>query len=183
LERFKPLDQQSCRDQLGWKPRRFHILFPGSRDPVKRPALARAAVAAIKDLEVCAEIHYIRDVPNCDVPIWLNASDALLLTSLHEGSPTIVKEALACNVPVVSVNVGDVAERIQGIEGCYIAQPQPGDIAAKLALVYHGPRRVPGRGRIQGLSLERIGGLLKETYTAILDASMQVTVGSQSILI
>ena len=57
---------------------------------------------------VRAEIHYLRGQPNSDVPIWINASDVLLMTSLHEGSPTIVKEALACNLPVVSVDVGDV---------------------------------------------------------------------------
>jgi teichuronic acid biosynthesis glycosyltransferase TuaC len=168
LERFKPLDQQSCRERLGWESSRFHILFAGSRDPVKRPALARAAAAAIKTREVHAEIHYLRGVPNGDVPIWLNASDVVLLTSLHEGSPTIVKEALACNVPVVSVNVGDVSERIQGIGGCYIAFPEPADIAAKLSLVYDRRRRVSGRLKMQALSLEQIANRLKDTYEEVL---------------
>jgi glycosyltransferase involved in cell wall biosynthesis len=178
LERFQPFDQQSCRERLGWDPARFHILFLGSRDPVKKPALARAAVAAIKNREVKAEIHYLRGISNSEVPIWLNASDVVLLTSLHEGSPTIVKEALACNVPVVSVNVGDVAERIAEIEGCYIALPEPGDIATKLSQVYAGPRRVFGRARIQGLSVDRIGRVLQETYQDILGISMQVAAGA-----
>jgi glycosyltransferase involved in cell wall biosynthesis len=180
LERFKPLDQQSCRQRLGWEPGRFHILFPGSRDPVKRPALARAAVAAIKNREVRAEIHYLRGISNSEVPIWLNASDVVLLTSLHEGSPTIVKEALACNVPVVSVNVGDVAERIHGIEGCYIASSEPSDIAAKLSMVYGGSRRVSGRPKMQTLSLEQIANRLKDTYEEILAFPATNNVGKTS---
>jgi teichuronic acid biosynthesis glycosyltransferase TuaC len=171
LERFKPLDQQSCREHLGWESGRFHILFPGSSDPVKRPALARAAAAAIENREIRAEIHYLRGVANSDVPTWLNASDVVLLTSLHEGSPTIVKEALACNVPVVSLDVGDVAERIAGIEGCYIASPDPTNIAAKLSLIYGRGRRVLGRLKVQALSLEQVANRLKDTYEEVLAVS------------
>lgn len=168
LQRFKPLHQNACRKTLGWAPDRFHILFPGSRDPVKRPELARTAVKAVDNSSVRPIIHYLRGIPNDEVPIWINASDVVLLTSLHEGSPTIVKEALACNVPVVSVDVGDVAERIHGIEGCYIALPAPHDIAAKLSMVYAGKRRISGRSTMQALSLEQIAYRLKESYEELL---------------
>ena len=76
-------------------------------------------------LGIDAEMHHLSGVPNDHVPIWLNASDVVLLTSLHEGSPTIIKEALACNRPVVSVDVGDVRERIRGVDGCFLARPDP----------------------------------------------------------
>jgi teichuronic acid biosynthesis glycosyltransferase TuaC len=169
LERFKPLDQQTCRDRLGWGAHRFHVLFPSNYgDPVKRPGLAQAAVETLKRLGIQAEMHHLRNVPNNDVPVWLNASDVLLLTSLHEGSPTIVKEALACNVPVVSVDVGDVRERILGIEGCYLALPEPAELAAKLQLVRAGLHRIEGRIKMQELSLERIASRLKDFYSEVL---------------
>jgi len=168
LDRFKPLDKNICRARLGWDANRFHVLFSGSRDPVKRPGLARAAAENLCRCGINAEIHYLRDISNAEVGAWLNASDVALLTSLHEGSPTIIKEALACNLPVVSVDVGDVAERLQGIEGCYIALPEPGDIATKLSWVYSGRRRVEGRVSVRALSLECIARQLKETYEAIL---------------
>ena len=176
LERFMPLDREFCRKSLGWDETRFHILFSGSANPVKRPRLARAAVDSLKNFSIDAEIHFLRGVANNQVPFWLNASDVVLVTSLHEGSPTIVKEALACNVPVVSVNVGDVVERIQDIDGCYIASPEPNDIAAKLACVYDGPSRVASRSRMRALSLERIANHLRDTYLE--SAAMQLVTGA-----
>ncbi len=62
--------------------------------------------------------HYTRTEVN-----WLMcAADCLLLTSRSEGSPQVVKEAMACGCPIVSVDVGDVRERVEGIEGCYVAK-------------------------------------------------------------
>src|SRR5262249_37900289 len=143
LERFKPLNQYTCREWLGWDASRFHVLFTSnSGNPVKRPGLAGRAVEALNRLGIHAEMHCLSGVPNNEVPVWLNASDVLLLTSLHEGSPTIIKETLACDRPVVSVDVGDVHERIQRVEGCYLALPNPDDLAAKLYLVHAGPHRV-----------------------------------------
>lgn len=171
LGRFKPLDQDVCRDRLHWNPDRFHVLFTSNRAaPVKRPELAAAAVRVVNQLGIPAEIHYLRGVPNDEVPIWINASNLLLLTSLHEGSPTIVKETLACNVPVVSVDVGDVREQIQGLQGCYLALPEPDDLADKIRMVYCGPRRVIARNRMEQLSLERIASRLREFYEEVADS-------------
>ena len=145
------------------------MLFPAnSGDPRKRPELARAAVETAERFGIKLEMHQLRGVPHDEVPIWLNASDAVLLTSLHEGSPNIIKEALACNIPVVSLNVGDVPERIQGIDGCYLAAPDPNDLASKLKLVHAGPRRVAGRTKIQDLSVERVAIRLTEFYEEVL---------------
>jgi glycosyltransferase involved in cell wall biosynthesis len=130
--------------------------------------LARAAVEILKRYPVSVEIHELQGVANDQVPLWINASDVLLLTSLHEGSPTIVKESLACDVPVVSVDVGDVRERIQRIDGCYLALADPSDLASKLNLVYNSLRRVKGRVHMQELSLERTALRLKQFYDEIL---------------
>ena len=169
LARFKPLSRTVCRNQLGWRTTDFHILFPmNSGDPRKRPELARAAVEILKRSGILVEMHLLQGIPHQEVPIWLNACDVVLLTSLHEGSPNVIKEALACNVPIVSVNVGDVRERIEGIDGCYITSPEPINLAAKLKAVYAGLRRVAGRTKMEELSLERVSLRLKEFYFEIL---------------
>jgi glycosyltransferase involved in cell wall biosynthesis len=172
LERFRPLDRHECRKRLGWHPDIFHVLFPSnSGDPVKRPELAHAAVACLRSMGVRSEVHHLCGIPNTEVPVWLNASNVVLLTSLHEGSPNVVKEALACDLPVVSVDVGDVRERIDGIEGCYISSPDPNELAAKLSLVRSGIRRVSGRPHVQGLSLEHIAMHLSALYREALESA------------
>jgi glycosyltransferase involved in cell wall biosynthesis len=169
LERFKPLEREKCRRQLGWHPGRFHILFcSNSGNPIKRFDLALASVAAIRRSGIDAEVHQLRGVPHAEVPIWLNACDVLLLTSVHEGSPNIIKEALACNLPVVSVDVGDIRERIQGVDGCYLASPEPEDLSRKLRAVHDGPGRVNGRIAVLGLSVEEIAVRHRQFYREIL---------------
>ena len=171
LERFQPLDRAWCRTRLGLDSNTFHILFPAnSGDQVKRPELARAAVEAFRNGSVAVNMHELRGVPHQQVPLWLNACDVLLLTSLHEGSPNIVKEALACNLPVVSVDVGDVRERIQGVDGCYLAAPDVRELAVKLQLVQAGPRRVRGRASVESLSLKDVALRLKEFYLELLSS-------------
>jgi teichuronic acid biosynthesis glycosyltransferase TuaC len=171
IELFKPSDREECRMKLGWRPGVFHILFPAnSGDPVKRPQLARAAIEVLSQRGVPVEMHYLRGVPYKDVPIWLNASDALLVTSLQEGSPTVVKEALACDLPVVSVKVGDVSYWIEGVHGCYLASPVAEDLAAKLLMVYSGPRRVQGRERVAEVSIDRIASRIETFYRSILSS-------------
>jgi glycosyltransferase involved in cell wall biosynthesis len=179
LRRFRPLGREACVSQLGWRPDRFHVLFGDANgDPVKRPDLARAAVEAANRLGLDAELHILRAVPNERVPVWLNASDVLLLTSKEEGSPTIVKEALACDRPVVSVNVGDVAERIRDIEGCHLAREDPDDLADKVRRVHASRQPVKGRERMEGFSLERTASHLLACYReAVRDGPPQVPGG------
>ncbi len=96
--------------------------------------------------------------------------DALLLTSKTEGSPQVIKEAMACGCPIVSVDVGDVAERVSGVEGCYVVRTrEPKDIAEALqrALAYEG--KTNGRERIQemGLSNEQVAERLIAIYQSL----------------
>jgi glycosyltransferase involved in cell wall biosynthesis len=165
LDRFKPLDPQICKQRLGWSMESFHVLFASSNgDLVKRPWLAKAAVAQMSHAVRSPELQHMTGIPNTDVPVWLSASDALLLTSHHEGSPTVVKEALACGLPVVSVDVGDVAERIEGIEGCHLARPEAADLAAKLNLVRQRAQRLNIGTRLNELSILNVARKLKRCY-------------------
>jgi glycosyltransferase involved in cell wall biosynthesis len=171
LRRFRRLDREACRSRLNWATDRFHVLFADNNgNPCKRPALARAAVQTLAHRGIDAELHQLSGVAPDDVPIWLNASHALLLTSVSEGSPNIVKEALACDVPVVSVDVGDVRERIQGIDGCFIASPHPSELAARMQIVHSGPARVPGSVKMQELSLENVALRLAHFYDELIGA-------------
>jgi glycosyltransferase involved in cell wall biosynthesis len=98
----------------------------------------------------------------------MNAADCLLVTSRTEGSPTIIKEALACNLPVVSVDVGDAAERLRGVSPSYIVKSDPKEIAAALTKVLSGRERSNGREHIVALSDKEIAERLCSIYAAIL---------------
>lgn len=171
LDRFRPLDRRDCRARLGWAPNKKHILFPaGKARPEKRYGLAEAAVGRLRATEPGVELHTLDQVPHMDVPTWINASDVVLLTSTHEGSPNAVKEALACNVPVVAVDVGDVRERLTSVNGCYVATATAEDLAEKLQIVISAGIRVRGRATLAEISLDRIAERIRGIYAAVLDA-------------
>lgn len=183
LERFKPLNQVDCCTKLGWDPNKFHILFPtNGGDLRKRLYLAQAAVNEANRSGLNAEIHQLRGVPHEEVPIWLNASNVVLLTSLHEGSPNVIKEALACDIPVISVDVGDVAERVEGIEGCYIARPDVDDLGIKLGLAAARRGRITGRERMQPLSLEQTALHLGSFYREILVSHLRQAASNRKVV-
>ena len=126
--------------------------FVGNPDLArKRYALARDAVAllpASPRTRLVVGWH----VPHEQIPDYMAACDALVFTSAQEGSPNAVKEALACNLPVVSVPVGDVAERLNGIEGCELcADDRPETIAAALERVLARGERVASREAVSHL--------------------------------
>ena len=167
LELFQPIDRALCRERLGWMQDTFHILFQNTGDLVKRPELAQAAVERLKALGVNAELHQLRGVSHEQVPIWLNASDVLLVTSRHEGSPTIVKEALACNLPLVSVRVGDIPQRIQEIEGCHLSAPEAMELAVNLKKVRMNPGRIKARETVYSVSVDHCAHLLSQFYAQV----------------
>ena len=168
LERFRPLDKGRCRAELGWNQERRHVLFPASPErPEKRFELAQAGVRMLRADGVDVDLHVLAGVPPDKVPTWLNASHVLLLTSAHEGSPNVVKEALACNVPVVSVDVGDVRERIDGIDGCSLADPIPQDIAAKVGRALKRENPIDARDGMADLALERVAAGVCEIYATL----------------
>lgn len=133
LELFCPQPQAEARSRLALASDKLIILFAANpARPVKRYALAKAAVALLQAEFPQLELLAVGDAPYQEMPTYLNACDILLLTSRHEGSPTIIKEALACNKAIVSVHVGDVAEQIGHFPSCRISDDSPAGIAQAL---------------------------------------------------
>jgi glycosyltransferase involved in cell wall biosynthesis len=178
VSRFRPLDRAECQRQLGWHRDHRHVLFPAPPSrPEKRYALAEATIELANTLEPRVELHALEGVPHDDVPIWINAANAVVLTSAHEGSPNAVKEALACNVPVVSVDVGDVRERIEGVEGCFIAAPNPADLADKLGRALERGEPIAGREHVAALSLEHVAAKVHRIYASLANDAVPTTRG------
>src|SRR2546430_805372 len=133
LNVFRPYDRDEARARLGWPKDKYLILFPFDRTrPVKRYDLAKAAVEQVVRAGVDAELVTVCSVENREMPWYYSAADAMILCSDREGSPTSVKEALACNLPVVATDVGDVQEILRGVEGTRICTQEVSEIARNL---------------------------------------------------
>jgi len=150
-ELFKPIEKVQAREALGLDIDKKLILFAGAfKTTVKNPDLAQASVALLPNVELLELNGYSRE----QVALLLNSVDVLLMTSFTEGSPQIIKEAIACNCPVVSVAVGDVLQVIDTIPGCFITSYEKNDIAQKLQQAISFGKLTEGRKRIFELGLD-----------------------------
>ena len=171
------LSRSEARKVLGIANDAQIVLFAGAFDnAVKDAPLAQAAVAALPastlyTLHLTPILQELRGFSRAEVNCWMCAVNCLLMTSKSEGSPQVIKEAMACGCPIVSVDVGDVAERTSGVEGCYVVPSRdPKDIAQALlqATVFEG--KTNGREKIieMGLSNEQVAEQLLHIYKQLL---------------
>lgn len=166
---FAPRDRRAARAALAWDgPERPTALFVA--DPqraTKRFELAQAAVTKAREQVPELELQVCADTPPRLIPDAMSAADVLLLTSVAEGSPNVVKEALACDLPVVTVDVGDVRENLDGVRHCHICPSEPDALAQAIVSVVSAlPERSDGRERSEHLGLEPIAQRVMEVYDA-----------------
>ena len=168
---FTPTDRQVARAALGWPAICRTVLFTAATSrPEKRFDRARAAFEALERRRGDVELVLLRAF-SARRAARISAADVVLLTSSTEGSPNVVKEALACCTPIVSVDVGDVRERIDGIVGNAVVEPTPDALAAALVTALEAPRDPRARERAASVSLERTAEQTRAVYEAVLDGS------------
>lgn len=169
LEQFKPQSKCEARKLLGWDEDEPTVLFNAGTAPITKGSdLAEAAIRELRLRRPHVRMEVMRgDVAPDRVPLLMNAADCLLVTSRSEGSPTVVKEALACNLPVVSVDVGDVRERLRDVTPSYIVERDPHRIATALTDILSLGSRSNGREYIAHVSETRIAQTLCSIYKAI----------------
>jgi teichuronic acid biosynthesis glycosyltransferase TuaC len=181
LDSLPSLTREEARRQLGLPLDERLALFVGSPDdPLKRYALARLAVEVLNQ-RWPTRLILGWNRPHCEILTLMHACDVLVVTSRTEGSPTIVKEALACNLPVVSVIVGDVVERLEGVEGCEIVPgDKPETIAASIERSLRRGGRIRGREAIEQLDEKVLADKLIGIYRSVLKSPQpsQSTAGS-----
>jgi teichuronic acid biosynthesis glycosyltransferase TuaC len=167
---FYPRPWEEARAALGWDQEERVVIFNVGKDPSrKRLDLARAAVDVA--MRWCGEINFCLlsgDIDPDQIPLMLNAADCLLVTSDFEGSPNIVKEALACNLPIVSVDVGDVRELLQGADLSYIVSRDQENLGEAVAKILNHRKRSNGHQNIIKLSLHKTTERIIKIYQTAL---------------
>jgi teichuronic acid biosynthesis glycosyltransferase TuaC len=167
-EEFRPMEKTAARKQLKWDTTEFVILFNANNPVVKRLDIAEQTIEIVRRrfskarLEVLDGKKDNREI----VPILLNASDCLLICSDSEGSPTMVKEAMACNVPVVGVNVGDVKERLEGVITSLVVGKDPASLAEGIVHILRSNRKSNGREKLinDGLTEDVVAKRILSVY-------------------
>lgn len=170
MESSVMMDKMECRNKLGFKLNEKYILFSSSFDiPIKNYKLAQKAIAHLGNVKLIELKGYTRE----DVNLLMNACDLLLVTSINEGGPLVVKEAIACGCPVVSTDVGDVKEVLGDIDGCYITDFSAIEISKKIQLILDSGQRIESRNRIYKLELdaETVAKKIFSIYSKILTDS------------
>lgn len=151
LDDYPEMDKDQARLRMHLSATGKYVLFSGAFDnPVKNAPLAKKAVSGLESVKLIELKGYSRT----EVATLMHAADALLMTSWTEGSPQVIKEALACGCPIVSVDVGDVQEVTNGVAGCFIVERDPVSIANSLEHAFEFGGKTDGRRVIdeKGLS-------------------------------
>lgn len=174
---FKPMDRRQACQQINLEPDQLNVLFPGNPDdPRKGYQLASAAVKfAEQELGRSINLVPLWRVKPDEVPIYMNACGAMVMTSVFEGSPNVVKEAMACNQCVVGVPVGDVHELLDGVDGCFRTSRDPAETGHALAKILKAGQLSNGREILQSreLSLDGVAKRVIEVYQQALLESNQ----------
>jgi glycosyltransferase involved in cell wall biosynthesis len=172
---FCPMNRDAARREFDLPPARKYVLFPGNpRDVRKGYKLATAAIeVASCQLGSRIDLLPLWSVDPQKVAAYMNACDAMVMTSLIEGSPNVVKEAMACNVPIVGVPVGDVEELLHGVKGCEICPRDPHLIGAALFRALHQTVIESRKVLLQrGLDLESVARRIVHVYELALNCKI-----------
>ncbi len=166
---FRKMDKDKCKKIFNLNEEK-HILFAG--DPNKTVKNYKLALESFNyfqsNSKIKAKLIPLKGYLRSEVPKLLNAVDVLLVTSFHEGSPMIVKEALSCNTPIISVDVGDVSELINEVDGSYLVLNKTKEaIAEKLEKVFMKEVRID-KSLIEKIDLNYTNRKLLQTYKMVM---------------
>lgn len=169
LEVFKPTEREHAREILGLNAHKKYLLFAANPQiAVKRFPLAKAVAESLAAQDSSIELIVVSRETQQRLALYMSACDALVFPSYQEGSPNIVKQAMACNLPIVSTDVGDVRQIIAGTTGCFLCSPTVAEFAERVQEILASRKRTNGREHIAHLNPSAVAAKLIEVYEQVL---------------
>jgi teichuronic acid biosynthesis glycosyltransferase TuaC len=170
LEVFRPIDREQARAALGLEPGKKYLLFASPPEiAIKRFPLAEAAARLLSDSDPAVELLVVHKEPQSRLALYFNACDVLVFPSFQEGSPNIVKQAMACNLPIVSTDVGDVRDVIGETPGCKICAPDPAAFARGIGEILARRERTTGRDAVLRFDPSLVAARIVDVYEHVLE--------------
>ena len=167
---FQEVPKQEALNHLGWDPNFDHFLFMANPErPEKNYPLAFEAIEIVKNKGLPVQLHTVFQEKSVNLKYYYSAATALLIPSFHEGSPNVVKEAFACNCPIVFTDVGDVSETTKDLKGCFMAPYDPEGFSKEIfKSIEFGKKngRIKGKERIKYLDFDKevVAEKIKKIY-------------------
>ncbi len=177
---FRPTPREDARAALDLDPNKKYLLFAANPSiAVKRFPLAKQVVDHLRQKDPTVELIVACREPQVRLALFMSACDALVFPSYQEGSPNIVKQAMACNLPIVATDVGDVRQIISHTPGCYICRPEVAGFAERLTEILRSRNRTNGREQVRQFSGTAMAQKLIRVYEETLArrASQEVREG------
>ena len=154
---------------MGLDPDKKYLLFAANPQiAVKRFPLAKAAADELKKGDPSIELLVAHKEQQDRLALFMNACDALVFPSYQEGSPNVVKQAMACNMPIVATDVGDIREVIGNTWGCHVCKPEVADFVRRLSEILSHRQRIQGREQVQHLTGPSIAKKIISVYEQVL---------------
>jgi glycosyltransferase involved in cell wall biosynthesis len=157
IEMFKPISRNDAIIKLGLSSKKKYILFPSDpRRPIKNYKLLKKAIKLFEDYKSIEILHFKSKVQNYEVPLYMNCAHVVILTSFQEGSPNVIKEAMACNRPVIATKVGDVENLLKGVKNCSTVNFDENELFAEIQKLLVKYQFSNGRDRLIQLGLDEM---------------------------
>jgi glycosyltransferase involved in cell wall biosynthesis len=164
---FRPRPRADARRALGWDDDPV-ALFVDNGAHVKDPALARASFEHARRRLPSLRLHVVGGVAPELMPLLYAAADVLLVTSRHEGSNNAIKEAIACDLPVVTTDCGDARERLAGVRPSFVCGRDPIELGARVAEIAAARRRSDGSNHVEPIDLRAVARRVATVYESAL---------------
>jgi teichuronic acid biosynthesis glycosyltransferase TuaC len=172
IEVFKPMAREECRSILSLPQNKCIIIFPSNPErPAKGFNLFQDAIQLLdRNIKIMLHVISAGNIPHEKMPFYYNASDVVVHPSLYEASPTAIKEAMACNIPIVASKAGDTQKILGNLPGHFLCDLNPQDIADKIKYSIDFGKRTEARSRIieEGLDLVSTSKKIKKVYQEVI---------------